>query len=173
MRRKIFVILFLGLVALLLVSTVFKPFFPEAIAPNLMVMILVYLAFFEASALGAFLAFMLGLELDLCSAGLLGPWAGVYVLVFLSLYVTSRRIFVESFLVLMVATFVASFTTTVFHHCFLMIVRERAILEAGVISDALLEAFITALIAPFLIRLFKRIPFTRKSGQEQLSFLRS
>ncbi len=173
MRKKIFTTFILGLIAILFVSTVFKPFLPNMVAPNLTVIILVYLAFFEASALGAFLSFMLGLELDLCSAGLLGPWAGVYALTFLLLYITSRRIFVESFLVLMVATFVASFTTTIFHHCFIMIVREKTILEAGVVSDAMLEGVITALIAPFLIKLFKSIPFRRKSKQEHLSFLRN
>lgn len=171
MRRKIFVTLILGLLALLVMGSVLKPLFPDAFVPNLTVVILVYLAFFEVNALGVFLAFMIGLEMDLCSAGLLGPWAGVYVLVYFLLYLSSKRIFIESFLALLIAILAASLTAVIFHHCFIMIIQGKQVMDAGVFFEALKTSLITALLGPFLIRMFRRFPLKRKDNH--LSFLRN
>ena len=59
-------------------------------------MVLVYLAFYEVSTFGAALAFLLGLQLDVSSAKLLGPWAGSFVLVYGFLGPLSQRIFIDT-----------------------------------------------------------------------------
>jgi rod shape-determining protein MreD len=90
-------VLLLGALALLmqgLLRAAVPPFF----VPNLLLLITVFLGLARASHAAAVLCFALGLELDLYSARLLGPWAGAFVLVFGCLALVSKRLNVESFL---------------------------------------------------------------------------
>ena len=148
--RKFLLILLLGVLALLIPGTVFRTVFPQLTAPNLLVVLLVYLAFYEASAVGALLAFLLGLQLDFCSGTLLGPWAGSYVIVFALLVLCSRRIFIESGLVVCLAVGIAALMTAFAYHVMLVLVYGMARVESAAISTALVEAGLSALLAPFL-----------------------
>ena len=106
--RKMVLVLVLGLLAMLIPGTLIKSLAPSLAAPNLLLILMVYLSFYDGEPGDALLAFLLGLELDLDSLDLLGPWAGAYVLVFGVLVLLSQRIFIESAVVVLVTVFCAA-----------------------------------------------------------------
>lgn len=155
--RSAFTILLLGVLALLIPSTVFRTTLPQAVAPNLLVILLVWVAFQRATAAGALLSFLLGLELDFCSGILLGPWAGAYVAVFGLLVLCSRRIFIESALVVFLAVFAAALVSAALYQIMLVLVYGSARLElAAALRTGVLEAAMSAAPAPLLFRLIGR-----------------
>ena len=154
--RKSLLILLLGVLALLIPGTVLRTVFPELVAPNLMIVLLVWLAFHEISPGGAVLAFLLGLELDFCSGMLLGPWAGAYVIVFGLLVLCSRRIFIESAAVVFLSAFSASLLSALLYHVMLVLVYGAARLELSALSTAVIEAGLSAFLAPLLFHLARR-----------------
>ena len=63
-NRRSVLVLILGLIAIFIQGTVLREVGPSWVVPNLLVILVVFLGFFEASFRGATLAFLLGLELD-------------------------------------------------------------------------------------------------------------
>lgn len=155
MRRRL-LILVLGVLALLISGTAFRSMAPQLVAPNLMALLLVWVAFHDVSSSGALLAFLLGLELDFSSGMLLGPWAGAYVIIFGLLVLGSRRIFIESGLVVCLAVFSAVLLSTLLYHVTLVLVYGTARFELGVVSTALIEAGLSAALAPLLFYAARR-----------------
>lgn len=155
MKKSSF-ILFLGMLAILIPGTILKMIAPGMVVPNLLAVVLVYLAFYEPNVRGAILAFALGFELDLCSGVLLGPWAGAYVLVFALLVLSSQRVFIESAFVIVIGVFIASFLTVSLHHLILALVHDEINYEWSILFDTILEAALGAIIAPFLFYFFRR-----------------
>jgi rod shape-determining protein MreD len=158
--RKLFLILALGVVALLIPGTVLKSINPALVAPNFILILLVYLAFYEGRPSDAFLAFLLGLELDLGSLTLLGPWAGSYVIVFAVLVVFSQRIYIESRLVVFIVVFLAVVVGDFLYLGLLSLVYSARPMNGGALVTVLLEgvfsAFFGALLFPPLGRLLGR-----------------
>ena len=156
MRKAAFILL-LGVLALLIPGTVLRTVFPQLVAPNLLAVLLVWVAFHEVSALGALLAFLLGLELDFCSGTLLGPWAGAYAAVFGLLVLSSKRIFIESPSVVFIAVFAAVLLSSGIYHVMLVLIYGAARLEVfGALTTALLEAGASAILAPILFHFVPR-----------------
>ena len=174
--RKFTLILLLGLIALLIPGTIFKTLLPQFIAPNLLVILLVYLAFYEGNALGAVVAFCLGLQLDLCSGLLIGPWGGGYVAVFCFLVLCSQRIFIESPLVVSIACGCASFLTAGLYQAMLIFVYGEGRFAGEVVRTALMEAGFTAVVAPFFFYCLHRLPLgfeLRQDGGRRVQVMRS
>lgn len=59
--QKVALILFLALIALFLQSSVLKLVLPSPAVPNLCLLLVLFLAFHDATVLGAFLCFTIGL----------------------------------------------------------------------------------------------------------------
>ncbi len=95
--QKIILVVILGVLSIFLQGTFLRSLLPSPYVPNIVIVIVVFLAFHEVSYLGVVLAFILGLLLDLSSATLLGPWAGAFTALFAILGSLSRRVFVESY----------------------------------------------------------------------------
>jgi rod shape-determining protein MreD len=64
--------------------------------PQFVVIVVVFLAFYEISVVGAILAFGLGLLMDLAAGHSLGPWAGACVTVYGVFVLLSQRLFIDS-----------------------------------------------------------------------------
>ena len=96
---------------------------------------------------GVFVVFLLGLELDLCSAHLLGPWAGAFVVTFGLIAAMSQHVFVESPLAVALVVGASTIVSTL---VYAGLVYEFK--PAGAISFWGLfgEALITAVIGPIL-----------------------
>jgi len=156
--RKYIFFLMLGLLAIFLQGTVLRSLLPSAaVIPNFLVVLVIFLAFYETSVQGVWLAFLLGLELDLYGGVLLGPWAGAFAVTFCVFALLSQRIFVESG----VAAFLVVFVASLFGHLiYLVMTFEFQMVRSGFISISLTEALLNGLVAlPVLVllrRLFRR-----------------
>lgn len=154
--RKFSFVLLMVLAAMFLQGAVLKFAFPTMTIPNLFLVLVVFIGFFEPSTLGALLAFMVGLLFDLFSRGLLGPHASAYVVVFGIVAALSQRIFVDSRLAVFLTVLLASLIGNV---VYLIVLSEFVQVESLVtmlLRGALWEAFLTALLAPFLFVLLRR-----------------
>ncbi len=106
--RKAVTIVVVTLLAVFLQAAVFGTFFPRWMVPNLCLVVVVFLGIFETTILGAVLAFIVGLALDLSSGQLIGPWSGSFVTVFGVLTQFGRRLFVDSTVSIAIIVFAAS-----------------------------------------------------------------
>ena len=113
--KRLILLLLVSLVLMLLQATLLKAFLPASLVPNLVTSIVVFLAFYEVTPAGAMFAFLVGLELDLFSGILLGPWAGAYTVVFILVSLLSQRIFVESSLAAGVAVMGSNFLVNIIY----------------------------------------------------------
>ncbi|NLF25230.1 MAG: rod shape-determining protein MreD [Deltaproteobacteria bacterium] len=168
--RKGILVLLLGLLALLIPGTLIKSVNPALIVPNFLLILLVFLAFYRGEPGDAVLAFLLGLEQDLGSLNLLGPWAGAYIVVFGVLALLSRRIFIESRLVIFVTVYAATLAADFLYLGMLALVYEAEVVSSASLSTALWEGFLSALFAPLLFPLLRRwLVGDRREKQSRLS----
>lgn len=165
--RKAIAVLLLGVLALLIPGTLIKSISPGLVVPNFLLILLVFLAFYNGRPGDALLAFMLGLEQDLGSLSLLGPWAGAYIVVFAVLTLLSRRIFIESAWVVFLTVFTAALAADFLYLAMLALVYDAAAVTAASFSTALWEGLLSALFAPFLFPWLKR----RLAGEDRESHL--
>jgi rod shape-determining protein MreD len=153
MVRRSLLALALGLVSILVQGTLIKAIYPGAVVPGLLLILIVFLAFYEPSVFGVGLAFLLGLELDMCSGLLLGPWAGASVIVFGIVASLSQRIFVESPFAVMMTVFLSSILS---NFVWLLIVLQ--VQRSGLFSWTLVfEALLTAAVCVPLFSLYRRL----------------
>ena len=157
--RRAFWILLLGALALVVQGTILKSIFPELVTPVFVISLVVFLGFYEASALGAVLAFVLGLQLDMFTGILLGPWAAAFVVTFFVLASLSQRLFVDSALAAFVVVCAACMLSSTIY--ILLFFKLEAI-SWLVVWRLLIEAFVSALFAPFLLRLVRRLLLKRE-----------
>lgn len=152
--KKAVVILLLGLVLLIIQETARYYSRPSLdVVPNLLIILVVLLAFHELTVLGAVLTFFLGVQYDIAAGtGVIGPWAGAFVAVFFLTGVLSQRIFSESGLSVIFATALATGLSAVIYHLINFKVSTHLPSSSKTI---LLEALLTAIVGPFLLRILK------------------
>jgi cell shape-determining protein MreD len=141
-------LLFLAAV-MLSVESMLLLWIPELFCPRALVFILVGLGLFVPSAIGAVLAFSLGLLMDFSAGLLVGPWAGAYVTVFAVLAALSHRLFVESRIVIVVATFAASMGGDL---VFYLLTLQQSTFSWDVLGDLTGRAIVSAMCAPWLVQ---------------------
>lgn len=155
-------VVFLGFLFLLVQGTFLHGIAPQMVVPNFFIILVVFLSFHEGSTLGALLAFLLGLELDLYGAQVLGPWAGAFCLLFAVLATISQRIFVESGPAVVFGVFVSS----VFAHMVQWLLRfQLSAMTLGLFGTVIIEALFTALLAPWGFAVLKRLLIERNELQ--------
>ena len=165
------IFLFLGLLGIFIQGTVVRMLFPGVILPALSLILVVYLAFFHSTPRGAVLSFFLGLEYDLFSGAVVGPWAGAFVVVFAFFALFTPRIFVDSPLVTFLIGFLASMgASAVFALiCFLAPgVPVATIVNVGHLQQLVIEALAMAVCTPFLFPLLLRNLASR--SEKQMSY---
>lgn len=159
-RRSLLVVI-LGLIAIFMQGTVFRVIGSDWVVPNLLIIIVVFLGFYEASVRGATLAFLLGLELDFANGLLVGPWAGAFVVSFGILAGLSQRIFVESPLAAVIAVFGCSI---VGHIVYFTLVYEFHPAVTIVVPFSVAEAVLNAVLAPFVFGILRAVLLPRTRG---------
>lgn len=140
-------VLLLGLAAILIQGTVLRGIAPSLVMPNLMVILVVYLAFYQQNLLGVFTAYLLGLEFDFCSGKLIGPWAGAFVATYAAIHALSFRMFIESGFS---AFFTAGIASVVANSVYLLFALDSTQLSFGMFLEILIEALLTGALAPFV-----------------------
>ena len=157
MKGNILTAAIAGVVAVFLQGTLVKQLFPLGAGPDIVLILVVFISFFQATLRGALLAFLLGLLVDLSSATILGPRAGAYIFIFGFLSSISQRLFIESNLAVLGSAFCASLVA---QFVYVVIFFEfhpshTFTLWPYFIWSTLLEAVSTAIIAPGVFWLLK------------------
>lgn len=153
-------VIVLGLVCTVLQGTVFRSLGPLALViPNFALMLVVFLAFYEVSAFGALLAFIVGLELDLFSGVFIGPWAGSCVAVYGFLSALAQHLFIESVLAASIVVFLSALGMNL---VYMILVFEFKPIEFPIFWRVLGDSFVTALVAPAVFWLLRR--FAQRFG---------
>lgn len=157
MRGSILVPLLGGLLAVFLQGTLLKQLFPIGFGPDLVLILVVFSAFFQASLRGALLAFALGLLVDLSSATIIGPRAGAYIFIFGFLSSLSQRLFIESSFAVIGSTLAASLVAQfVYVVMFFQFHTGHSLSLWSYFSwSTLSEAVFTAVVAPAIFWLLK------------------
>lgn len=154
--------LLFGLGCLVLQGGVLKVLLPGIVVPNLLLITVVYLAFFDVSIGGAILAFCLGLIADFGSGILLGPAAGSFVAVYGILSVLSQRLFIDSVLP---ATVAVAGSSILYSLVYMLLMLEAKGVSGVTFSAALLEAILTGMCAAPVLYLLKKLFGSRRAGE--------
>lgn len=145
------IIITLGVIAVLFQGTVLKMFFGiNFFVPHLLLMLTVLLAFIEPNPFGAIMCFLLGLLSDFSSVVLIGPWSAAFVIVFVIVSNFSQKLFYESGVTAFIVVFLSSLLASI---VYLGLELQFKQIDSSVLSlswSLLLEAFVTACIAPLL-----------------------
>jgi rod shape-determining protein MreD len=168
--KRFVLVLVLGLLTLLIQGTVIRGLLPHFFVPNLIVILAVFLAFYESSILGCILVFLLGLMLDMSGGVVLGPWAGSMVFIFAVVAVLAQRIFVESPVAVMVTTSICALVANVVHAGLSYQVSRAEFASYGRVFG---EAFVTALLCPLLFPLLRKLLAvkTERTGHRRSSYI--
>ena len=146
MLRQSLTIIAFALFCVFLQATIFGTFLPRWMIPNLCLVIVIFLAVFEVNAMGALLAFLVGILFDLSSGQLLGPWSGALVCVYGIISQGGRKLFLDSWITIAGVTFVASIIAQA---VYLFLLSQFKFSFGDLISATMHgSAFITALLAP-------------------------
>ena len=159
--RRLALIILYSLAAVFIQGSLLHYLFPDLVIPNFLLILVVFLGFYDVTPFGACMAFLVGLISDLCSGILVGPSAGAFALVFAALSALSSTIFVESSIATMVAVFGSSIFGSI---CYLFMVYQFSPAVGWSLAHVLLEALITCFFAPPIFRLLRSIliPPTRE-----------
>lgn len=145
--------LFIGFVSLLMQGMLQHCGVAHYLIPQFVVVVVVFLAFYEISLVGVLLAFALGLLTDLTAAHSLGPWAGACVTVYGLFVLLSQRLFIDSGPVAMAVSAVSVALT---HLLYLSIESNRPEISLGLIGEIVISALCSGLCAPLVFALLAR-----------------
>ncbi|MEZ4754088.1 MAG: rod shape-determining protein MreD [Bdellovibrionota bacterium] len=165
--RHFIILLAFGFLAIFVQGTLLKFISPSMIAPNFMIILVVFLGFSRVSTHGVFLSFLLGLQLDLYSAHLLGPWAGAFVVCFGVIATMSQQIFVESPIAIVMAVVLSTILANL---VYIGLIYEFNPGDGISILRLVGETVITAIVSPIIFLVLKKLlPADDKSRGGSLS----
>ena len=156
---KYALILLIGMVALLLQGSILASLLPDHYTPNLLLVVVIAVGVAERNIGGLILCFLLGLELDLSSGLLIGPWTGACTFIYLVLFSLSQRVFVDTPIAMFGVTFIMSCVGGGVYHILSYVVPYVAgstpsLNDISTIS--IKEAASTALVAPIVFMMIRR-----------------
>jgi rod shape-determining protein MreD len=137
-----------ALLAVLLQTTVFPAVLPAAFTPNLLLILVAYLALRHQSLAGVTGAFLLGYLLDTFSGTRLGVQAFALTAAYGSVYVIARRLWTETGLSVMGMAFLGACVQAFAAALVLCLVEPPAPVWQHMLSHGFVEAAVAALVAP-------------------------
>jgi rod shape-determining protein MreD len=152
--RKAAAIALTGIVAMLLQTTVLPLVVPTGLAPNLLLVLVVYLGVHQFGAWGALGAFVLGYFLDTFSGTVLGVHAFAFTAIYLGVHHVARVLWMEGGVPAAVITFAAACADA------LLVLALTGLAGAGgggvwryALRYGVLEAAIAAAVTPLVFGL--------------------
>lgn len=146
--RRAFAIAVASVVAMLLQTTVFPVLVPAGLAPNLLLVLVVYLGLRQFGAWGALGSFLLGYFLDTFSGTLLGLHAFAFTAVYLGVHHVARLLWTEGGLPAVLIVFAAACA----HAILVLVVTALAggggAVWAQAVRYGILEATVAAAVTP-------------------------
>ncbi len=143
-----------GLLGLLVQSTLIHSAFPAAVAPDFILVLVVLLALRERSVAHVCLAFALGILADLASGQFLGLNSAGVVVAFLLVGVISARVYAERPMAIGFITFICSIAKSSVCVLLLLTYVSSGVLTNSLWKIVIVEALLSALVAPALLYLF-------------------
>jgi len=151
--RRSLAIAIVAIASMLLQTTVFPVLLPAGLAPNLLLVLVVYLGVQQFGAPGAIGAFLLGYFLDTFSGTLLGLHAFAFTAVYLGVHQVARVLWTEAGLPAVLIAFVAACAYGFLVLAISSLAAGRAAWTHGLrhaVLDAVVAAAVTPLVFGFL-----------------------
>jgi rod shape-determining protein MreD len=163
---RLFLLFFLvGICLLLLQTTLFHLLPIGPIVPDLILVLCVYLGLYHPSVGAALGSFLLGYSIDIVSSPILGLNAFAMSLVFLSVYLSSRAIWIQNPIVTSLVVLLAALVKGVALLLVWVIFLSVEGFWIGAARYIIMEALVAAVLAPMVFALLRR-------GQEYVERLR-
>jgi rod shape-determining protein MreD len=137
-----------GVVAMLLQTTVFPFLLPPGVAPNLLLILVVYLGVHHVGARGALGAFVLGYFLDTFSGTLLGLHAFAFTAVYLGVHHVTRVLWSEGGLPAVLIVFAAACAHSLLVLAITALAGGGGAVSRHALRDGLIGATLAAALAP-------------------------
>ena len=152
--KRILIILILAFAILFLQGAILKPLLPSFCIPNIFLIIVIYLSFYETNILGLILSFILGLLYDISSSTFLGPWAASYVTIYTIFAIFSGRVFIDTTISLLIITAISSVICDLIH--IILIFTFISHIDNMTLS-VLIGGFTTAICSPLVVYILKKL----------------
>jgi len=146
-----------ALLALLLQTAVFPGLTAGRAAPDLLLILCVYLGLHQHSAAGAFGAFLLGYLEDAVSGSVIGLNAFAMCLVYLLVYLTSRHLWVDNAISKIVVVFIAAAVKTAAVLTLVAVFLSEERVWTTLLPRLSIEAVLAALLSPPMFAILSRI----------------
>ncbi len=163
MFRLILTFFVAAIAGLFLQGSVLKNSVPSAIAPDLIVVLVATIGLRYRSVPGLFSAFALGLLADFASGLYLGPNAAGAVVAFMMSGVIANRVYADKGVALFLIVFLCSLSKSLVIVAMILLYVGRLQADTQVVWLMLIEAFLSALCAPVLVRLMFGQPSWRRT----------
>ena len=142
-------------VCILLQTTVFSWLKLWGVKPDLVFIVVLYVAFWKGSARAAAVGFTGGIIEDIASGGLLGPNAFAKLVVGILFGISRRRFYVESLRLQVITAFLGTFLSQLIFFLLMRICGEEMSLSS--LKILLPVAGYNAILAPFVFRCLRKI----------------
>lgn len=134
-------------------ATLLHSVLPDIVAPDLLVILSVFLGLRARNSTAAIGAFIIGLGADFASAKFLGPSAAGSVVAFAATVFVANHFFSEKWFTVLFTTLIASFAKNLTQALVLAAFTEINLFQWQFLTTALLESSLTAACAPIVIKL--------------------
>jgi len=151
---KLSLLLFAVGLLMVLLQTTFLHFFP--LVPDLILVLCVYWSLHHPTVGAVLASFVLGYSVDVVSSPILGINAFAMSLVFLTVYLSSRSIWLHNHLVSAVVVLLASLVKGIALVLVSAIFLSTEGFWVGALRYILLEALVAALLAPLVFAFLRR-----------------
>lgn len=155
MIRKVLVFVLVAVFGLLLQSKAVHALSPTAVAPDIIVVLVVYLGLTTHTFFGAIGAFLLGILSDFASGQYIGPNAAGALLGFLLTMVLARKVYADQFIAVIILTFICCLLKSICLAAMLATYVGFQPVTSMAFRVLLLEAFFSAVVAPFAVSLLR------------------
>ena len=147
MFRESIIFLLLCFFGLLIQATLVHASFPSAVAPDLILLLVVVLALRHQSVLGVFGVFLLGATADFASGHFVGPQAGGAVMAFFLVTMLSGKIFLDHLVSFSFIVFICGLVKSLTMLLLISLYTNSPVFRTDVLKTVLYEALLTAVLA--------------------------
>lgn len=128
---------------------------PQAILPDILVVLQVYISLKHRNVRGLFGVYLLGLLADMATGVYLGPNAAAAILIFATAGLLANRVYAERIFAMVFISFICSILKSITIASLLMYYTNYEFVLMPFVRLVLFEAFATAFCAPIVIRILQ------------------
>ncbi len=150
MTRLVFTFIIAIIVGLLVQGTFIKTIYPLATAPDILLVLVVYIALQYRSVGGLISAFFIGIFADFASGQFIGLNSGGSVIAFCFVSYLANKMYAEKNLALVILTFFCSIAKSLTQALMFILYVDINILSGTGIQLMFIEAILSALVAPIV-----------------------